>query len=412
MEFRRSSQRDDRRRRVLNETVLGTQDESASPRQRRGRSSAGRRRPRKSKNYGDAQFMDEQPRLTDLVPIHWAKHLALFVLGLSVIAGLEWLYAWMPRVAEATTDGRVAAFDLDGEGSLAVWFSSMLLAFGGLTSILVYYVRRHRTDDYHGRYRIWLWAAFCCFLTSLDETASLHEGFKELMSQAAGTRLFGDGSIWWVAPYFFLLGGVGVRLLLDVRESWLSTGMLLVAALSMATAVLAQLGVVLPDTGARGVMLEEGAEMLGFLFLSSGILAHARHVVLDAEGLSKKKTRTKSAAANNDKADEDQKKGDANEPAESDPSRSRTVKIHPAHPISRPTKPAVETDPPQSIAFRPLESQSRKPAAKETAGNGKSRDEAVAGGISPVTHKLSKAERKAQRRQRKLQDREQRRMAG
>ena len=58
---------------------------------------------------------------------------------------------------------------------------------------------------------------------SIDETASLHEGFKEMMVLVTGTRVFGDGSIWWVAAYGFLLGGVGTRLLVDMRECFLST---------------------------------------------------------------------------------------------------------------------------------------------------------------------------------------------
>ena len=109
---------------------------------------------------------------------------------LGVVAGLEVLYAWMPRLAALTTDGRVAALDLDGEGSLAVWFSSTTLSLAALAAILVYSVRRHKKDDYHGHYRIWLWAAMCWGLMSIDETSSLHEGFKELMAHASGTRMF------------------------------------------------------------------------------------------------------------------------------------------------------------------------------------------------------------------------------
>jgi hypothetical protein len=50
-------------------------------------------------------------------------------------------------------------------------------------------------------------------------------------------------------------------------------------------AVVTQLGGILPQSGARGVMLEEGAEMFGNVFLFLAMLLHARYVVLDAEGL-------------------------------------------------------------------------------------------------------------------------------
>ena len=78
------------------------------------------------------------------------------------------------------------------------WFSSMTLAMAAMVAVLVYTVRRHRKDDYQGRYRVWLWAAACFMLMSLDETASLHEGFKEMMTLLTGSAIFGDGSIWWI----------------------------------------------------------------------------------------------------------------------------------------------------------------------------------------------------------------------
>src|SRR3972149_7935264 len=70
MQFRRSGQRDGRRRRVLSDTLSGTVAAA-------GAFSPPRRHPwagataavRKSEHYGDAAFMDEQPRLSDLVPL-------------------------------------------------------------------------------------------------------------------------------------------------------------------------------------------------------------------------------------------------------------------------------------------------------------------------------------------------------
>ncbi len=236
--------------------------------------------------------MDQIPRLTDLIPRSLWPYGLMLLLGLGMIAGLEWLYAGlMPQLAPWTTDGTVEAFDLDGEGTLAVWFSSTTLLLASGVSVIVYLVRRYRRDDYQGRYRIWLWAAGCWLLLSLDETASLHEGFKKMMVLLTGQSLGGDGSLWWAAAYFFLLGGVGVRLLLDMRESLLSSGVFVGVAICYATAVAAQLEWILPLSGTREIMVEEGAEMLGDLLLLLAMMLHARHVILDAEGrLPQKKT--------------------------------------------------------------------------------------------------------------------------
>lgn len=160
MQFRRSGQRDYRRRRVLNETRLGESmfgyRRSAYP----GALSNEALFARRSANYGTAEFLDEQSRLTDLVPMGLSTYLFMLLAAAGVIASLEALYWFMPQLASMTTDGRVAAFDLDGEGSLAVWFSSTMLLLSAAAAVLVFTVRRFRRDDYHGRYRVWIWACW------------------------------------------------------------------------------------------------------------------------------------------------------------------------------------------------------------------------------------------------------------
>ncbi|HPP54455.1 MAG TPA: hypothetical protein PK777_15995, partial [Thermoguttaceae bacterium] len=290
--FRGSGQRDDRRRLLLCEPTASGETTSARKRPRRNRHRS------LSLHYGDGSFMDQIPRLTDLIPRSLWPYGLMLLLGLGIIAGLEWLYAGlMPQLAPWTTDGTVEAFDLDGEGTLAVWFSSTTLLLASGVSVIVYLVRRYRRDDYQGRYRIWLWAAGCWLLLSLDETASLHEGFKKMMVLLTGQSLGGDGSLWWAAAYFFLLGGVGVRLLLDMRESLLSSGVFVGVAICYATAVAAQLEWILPLSGTREIMVEEGAEMLGDLLLLLAVMLHARHVILDAEGRLPQKKAGSSAAS-------------------------------------------------------------------------------------------------------------------
>ncbi len=277
--FRSSGQRDDRRRLLLCEPSLSAQ--VAAPRRR-----LRRKRPQSlSPHYGDGAFMEHIPKLTDLIPRSlWPYGLVLLV-GLVIIAGLEWLYAGlMPQLAPWTADGTVESFDLKAEGSLAVWFSSTSLLLAAGVSVIVYLVRRYRRDDYQGRYRIWLWAAGCWLLMSVDESASLHEGFKEMMVLLTGQRLGGDGSLWWAAAYFFLLAGVGIRLLADMRECLLSCAGLIGAAVCYATAVAVRLEWLSAPSAMQGVMIEEGGEMLGDWLLLVAMALHARHVILEAEG--------------------------------------------------------------------------------------------------------------------------------
>ena len=314
--------------------------------------------------------MDEQTRLTDLVPQSLTKIFILFILGIGIVVGLEMLYAWMPTLAPMTTDGRVAAFDLDGEGSLAVWFSSTTFLLAAFVAVVVYTVRRHKTDDYNGRYRVWLWAAMCWALLSIDETSSLHEGFKEMMTQVAGTRLLGDGSMWWIIAYFFLLGAVGTRLVVDMRACRLSTISMVMVAVCYSLAIVAQLGWVLPQAGARAVMIEEGAEMVGNLFLLLAMTLHARYVILDAEGLLPQRQE----AEDEEEAEYEYEEEEIE--AEQAALFGQTVRVHPPHGTSR------------------RMGRHSKPKAR----GGDAFSAGMESAESNVGHKLTKQEKKALRR--------------
>jgi len=308
--------------------------------------------------------MDDSLRLIDLIPRRLTTFALWFLAGLTVVVGLEALYAWMPDLAPMTTDGRVAAFDLDGEGSLAAWFSSVVLVLACLGAIMVYAIRRYKTDDYQGYYRIWVWAAMCWLLMSIDEAASLHEGFKEMMARVTGTPLMGDGSIWWVICYGFLLGAVGSRLLIDMRTCRLSSAALLTAGGCYLLAVVTQLGWLLPESGARGVMVEEGAEMIGNLLLLLAMGLHARYVILDAEGLlSQRKT----------ESDEELDAELEEEGEDSSESYEEWIKVDASHSKLKPARkkrtarasqPVSKSEPEETIVRRKLTKAERKTLRK------------------------------------------------
>lgn len=286
MPLPRTGQLDDRRRRVLTEEVIGAGASADPPNgDSASRTSSSRRRSSSSERpYGDDTLTDRQPRVTDLIPRRYSIVALFWLAGLTAIAGLEALYVWMPDWAALTRDGQLPAADLQSEGSLASWFSSTVLLLAALVSAVVYSVRRHRKDDYHGRYRVWLWSALVWLAMSVDEGSSLHEAFRELIVYATGRRGWGDGSIWWIAAYGVVLAVVGARLLLEMRVCRLSTTVLLVAAGCYAAAVASRLEGLLPADGMQAVMVKEGCEMAGNLWLLLAMVLHARNVILEAEG--------------------------------------------------------------------------------------------------------------------------------
>ncbi|GJD97925.1 hypothetical protein OCOJLMKI_5164 [Methylobacterium iners] len=100
--------------------------------------------------------------------------------GLVLLAASLIIAAWIAYVARYTFhmgDGSVqfdkyfTLFDLDGEGNIPAWFSSVMLLMCSILFFIAYLVS-NRTD---GAQRTWLGAAAAFLLLSLDEAASLHE---------------------------------------------------------------------------------------------------------------------------------------------------------------------------------------------------------------------------------------------
>jgi hypothetical protein len=276
--FRRSVQRDDRRRRLLADD-LSDHDETPS-RDWPEHSSAAQR----VASYGDAEFLERQLRLLDMVPRRLSIVFLLLLPAVAAVAGLEAAYFWMIRHV-ADGGSLVVALDIGAKGSLACWFSSLMLLGAAAASLLVYNVRRHRRDDYQGRYRVWRWAAVCWFVMATDQAASLREAFRDLMIALTHTPLMGEGSLWWVVVYILTLGAIGSRLLLDMRFSRLSIAALATSAVAYSLVIASWLDWLAIENQMHAVMFRAGAEMAGSLLLFTAMTLHARYVLLDAEGL-------------------------------------------------------------------------------------------------------------------------------
>lgn len=228
--------------------------------------------------------MERQTRVTDFIPRSYGALALWFVLGAGLIAGLEALYFYMPRMPIAAADGRIAAFDLGTHGSLATWYSSLLLQTAAVAALVVYSIRKQRASDYHARYRIWIAAALGWFVLSIDATASLHEGFQGLMIALTGERGFGDGSIWWIGGYCVVLGTVGLRLVLDMKECRTSTALFVLTGPAYVASLVVRFGFLPSLSAVQTVMVEQGLVMAGHLLLLSSMAVHARYVFLEAKG--------------------------------------------------------------------------------------------------------------------------------
>lgn len=408
MQFRAHTSSDERRRRLLTEGVAA---DGANPRRRAascadamasdtGEVETGQQVAAVSQRYTQAALMENQPRITDFIPQRPWVLLLLLVVNLAVIGGLIWLYSLMPRWAAHTTDGRIAAFDLDSEGSLGAWYSSTVLALAATYAMLVYHLRRHRIDDYRGRYRTWFLAALCFAMMSVDESASLHEGFKEMMTLLTGHRLYGDGSVWWIMAYGVVLGWIGIRLLLDLRECWSSLLTMLAAALCYSAAIAVQLEFVLEARGAVGVMVEEGLEMLGNVLLWLGCALHARYIVRDIQGLIPPRKQRKKGEASGEEATKPRRRRRA-AAAETEGDDEATAKPKRAAKAAAPSKaPATTAAAATATRTKSAEANSAGSKTVTTSTGDKIR---VDQPEEAQNNRLSKAERRALRKERRKQ---------
>jgi hypothetical protein len=362
--LRHCGQRDDRRRRLLADDLSGPAEGNDGILWRDSGSV-----PQKSESYGNAEFLERQWRLLDLIPRRLPVLMLLLLLAAGAIAGLEAAYHWMlSRTAGGTP---LAALDIGAKGSLACWFSTLTLLAASVAAILIYNVRRHRTDDYQGRYRVWRLAAVCWFLLATDQAASLREAFRDAMIALSGTSLLGDGALWWVAVYVFVLGAVGSRLLLDMRPSLLSMGALTAAAVAYGFALASSLGITIVEGTCGEIMFCAGSEMTGSLMLLAAMAFHARYVVLDAEGLLPRRKR---------EADGEPDEDDSNSEVKVVSSNNTWRAIDPPHATPQPTyqRPATA---PATVPASPARVAPSSPASASVP--------------APVNRKLTKAERKA-----------------
>lgn len=355
--FRRYAPRDERRRRLLTDDLY-EQDNRTSCRVWTDDASD----TRKSENYGNAEFLEQQLRLLDLVPRRKVILAALFSAAAGTIVGLEFAYSWMAQRAAAGAE-TIAALNM-ADGGLAGCFSSLMLIVAVVAALLVYSVRRHRVDDYQGRYRIWIWAAAGCFLLATDQAAGLRAAFRDLMIAATGTPLMGNGNLWWIVAYAIIFGAIGSRVLLDVRNCVPALIAISGATVAHGLAVAQHFGWNPFANSAELVMSRVGCEMAGNLLLLFGFAIFARHVVFDAEGLLPHKCK-------NDQGEEE----DEDNRFHSD-GHGRWIKIDPPH-----------------VAPKPSHQRSPKTTP------------------APVSRKLTKAERKVMKK-RLLQERMERERRG
>ncbi len=165
--------------------------------------------------------------------------------------------------------------------SLAGWCSQMLLVGAALVALVVRHMRRHRRDDYRGRYRAWGWLAGLLFLAACSAQVPLGRLVGILVADATGVAFGPGGFGWWVSISAAVLVGVSLWAVLPLHERlatmlWLAAGL---AAWAGSTAC------VWVGGGREAVAIAAQATWaLGCAAIAIATLAAARSVIREVRG--------------------------------------------------------------------------------------------------------------------------------
>jgi hypothetical protein len=285
MDFRRSGQLDERRRRVLMDEIASPADpDNPDASAATGGSAKGPVRA-----YHAAVLTERQPKVTDLLPVRPLWVVVLLLLGLTGIATIEAIHIHAVTLPLAEGASHLAALDANQRGSLAAWYSSAMLAAAAALAIVVFGIRAHRVDDYRGRYRIWLWTAATLVWLSLDAATGIHDALGLSLTLLAGKQVFTGSlaagcTLTWICVYALVLGTLGLRLAVEIWSSPLSFTALLIAGLLYLCGALLELEMLAAPASMVAGATESTVIMLAHLSLLAAVGLYARHVYLDATG--------------------------------------------------------------------------------------------------------------------------------
>lgn len=414
----RRSQSVDRRRRVLADESRN-ENAARSPRIFRGDSDG----PLPRYNHAALQAMNAP--IARYIPLRPYSLCVWFLVGLIPIFGLLVVDQRLSELAAVVGADGARPFALEAKGNLMSWISSMTFAVSVVVMLGIYSVRRYRRDDYRGRFTVWRWAILATLFVGIDATVGLHDAWQGLCIYVSGTNVWGNGSIWWVATWLLVFGGMLVRLMFEMASSRQAIAWACVAATCYLWAGMVELELTPIDSTQAARTSQLAMAMLGHHALLFSLVQYAREVVLEAMGLveSPAVRRAKAIASRAERASAKQRnvrennvRENAESAANSSPSRQNqstskstkqdkaptkrtTSSESPKASDSKPTLRAVSPDEDSTSDSSSTDSHSGQPDLKAVHADDSFEDE------TSENRQLSRAERKRLKKEQRRQQR-------
>ena len=293
MSLAASQRQDQRRRLVLSWNRSGSTTSATAP-EARGLA-----------DYSPAALPEHQPAVATILPTGLGG-LALAAVGLlSIVTAAVGVGVWEAVTGQTVfghADTRFAetliavrrCLDLHSLLSLGGWLGQVCLVVAAAAAIVVRLMRRHRRDDYRGRYRAWGWLAGLFTITACAGQVPLGAVLAAVVSDATGCTLGPAGIGWWVLTAGLLYAAVGFWAVLPLHERactgvWLSLSYLAWAAAATCSWI------------GRGrevhLIVGNACWIVGTALAAIAMLAAARTVIREVRGLPARKAARPEAKA-------------------------------------------------------------------------------------------------------------------
>jgi hypothetical protein len=273
----RNGLRDERRRRVLiDETLHATASDASDA----GNTDANVRA--QAKTYAEAARVANHAPISVCIPKRPLSLWGLFLAGACVIAAIESLYAVVYLPAAPSLQSSLTALDVTARGSLASWFAAVVLCCAAMASTLVYLIRRHRTDDYRGRYRWWLWLAPLLLILSVNAGTGLHQVLSGLLTAFSGAEVAVGGKGWWLLAYAAVFFPIVLQLMFELWPSRLASMFFATAVTAYVWVAAFELNAVHCATPLATTLCHSSLLLAAHFATLLTVLAFGRYVYLEA----------------------------------------------------------------------------------------------------------------------------------
>ena len=272
--------------------------------------------------YDDEAHPERHPALATRLPVSSGRFFAIVSAIVLVFSSVITLAVagplfGRPLVSEGGRFARTlaviaAAFDPRGGMPLQVWLAELALLAAAAIAGVIRLMRRHRRDDYKGRFRAWGWLAWGFAAAAWAGAVPVGSLVAAVLSDSTGMAPGPNGIGWWVGLAVAGFAVVVPWAVLPLRERGAALAWMLLAMTAWSAAALLPWITAMPWAAgwcgeARGAIVAQAAWVAGSGLALVAMLAAARSVIREVRGLcaagpARRAKRPRAAAAAGDEA--------------------------------------------------------------------------------------------------------------